>query len=310
MISWFNGPILSAIVYMTLSSFTYSLQNLTVKYSSKFATFWTITCLRGCVGACFGILLSGSNIFQKEHIYILLLRGLLGGVTITTAFFAISNTNLLPATVILSTAPLWTALISRVIKKGQSTWTFSDFISSVECIGGIVLVTSHKRTKSYNGYLGICAAVTSAISQGGVNVLVKCTGDTPPPVVVFYGTAGSILVTLPGLIYEEISGISISSLTTQSVVPILTVGCLSFFAQFFKTRAIQISNGWYILILRYLEIVFSCIYEALIFKTTLLWQDYVGSLLVLVGCISCIIIKHITTIQCSETSTKQNDNPV
>lgn len=86
---------------------------------------WTSTFFRGVVGTALclidALFFKGGDhcIWGKpENRRMLLLRGFLGGLTIASAFFAVHEMDLAEASVLIFTAPLWTAVLSRFLGVG------------------------------------------------------------------------------------------------------------------------------------------------------------------------------------------------
>jgi len=71
--------------------------------------FWTVTLFRGLTGTGFSLLSvflrkkRVSPLGTKENYRMLSIRGLLGGITIATAFYAIASMDLAQASVIIFT---------------------------------------------------------------------------------------------------------------------------------------------------------------------------------------------------------------
>lgn len=176
---------LTAMALIGLSAFIYSLQTLNVKFLGGHFDSWTSTFFRGVVGTA--LCLIDARFFrsrdhcvwgQLENRRMLLLRGFLGGLTIASAFFAVQAMDLAEASVLIFTAPLWTAMLSKVLGIGyvraqkiyaasirvvdlfvvdplhlyfsllplkhthaHSAWGLVDSCSAAACLLGMVMVT-------------------------------------------------------------------------------------------------------------------------------------------------------------------------
>lgn len=277
------------------SAILYSLQNLNVKYVGHDAGVWTITCLRGVVGVlCALIACAGSIRPKRDNVKLLICRAFFGGLTIVSAFWAVMHISLLCATVILSTSPVWTAILT--FRSGL--WTFTDTATTLTCIVGVYFVSSGTTSTSTLSWLGIGSAILSSLSQAVVNITIKQTSESTG-LITFYGMAGSIVLALPGLIYEQLDGFRIS---TKVLPSICTVGLLSFSAQFAKTWSISLANGWYILVLRYLEVFFSLVWDYLIFDHLPNYQELIGGLMILLSCVICILQPRLSDDNNDDTS--------
>lgn len=163
----------------------------------------------------------------RQNFVPLMIRGLLGGLTITTAFFAITHWNLAEASVVIFTAPLWTALLALVLEKGRplfkswqyeyiqfgaksiltdvyflitGTWHWVDTVSAVCCFLGMIFITrppgifgkaeGEDFAKDLPGFF---SAIFSAISMAGVNISIRKLKNEDPSVITFYAMAGKSL---------------------------------------------------------------------------------------------------------------------
>ena len=202
----------------------YSLQYASVKLAKKHSEFWTISFFRGAVGTLAALMtallsknrrgsLLGAN---PSNIKWLLLRGVLGGITIISAFIAVtvrveSSTTIrratttcltlgdaLPqeveishATVIIATSTLWTAALAVLLERG--TWKWGDTFAAIFCLLGVVLVVKPtpiwhpaKKKDDHNPLLGLCCAVLSAVSQAGVNMTIRRIKEEDTSVITLY----------------------------------------------------------------------------------------------------------------------------
>ncbi len=94
---------------------------------------WTSTFIRGIVGTAL-CLIDALFFKTREHQIwgkpenrkMLLLRGFLGGLTVASAFFAVQAMDLAEASVLIFTAPLWTAVLSKALGIGCVRNTFNQ----------------------------------------------------------------------------------------------------------------------------------------------------------------------------------------
>jgi drug/metabolite transporter (DMT)-like permease len=282
---------LYASMWMMGSAFLYSLQNADARFSGDVFGFWTMCVFRGLVGSIVcGMLLFFSKkddaIFSHQNTRLLMLRSILGGATIITSFFAILKCDLSTTTVITSTASLWTALLGYMISPIKYKWEVHDLIIALWCIAGIVIVSSNQHEGVYY-YMGIISAILSAIFQSGVNLTIKQLDNEHPAWVALWGMMGSIVLGLPGLIYEVIqTKPHFTEATPWEWVSLITTGILSASAQYCKTHSIQISHSMSILILRYMDTIFSVVWDVLLFHQHLHWQTMTGISIILSGCLA------------------------
>jgi drug/metabolite transporter (DMT)-like permease len=281
---------------MIVSAFLYSLQNVDARFSGNIFGFWTMCVFRGIVGSvvCICLLFLERNkgdydlatLSVNRNIPLLLLRSVLGGATIITSFFAILKCDLSTTTIITATSSLWTALIGHIICPDKYRWEFHDLLIALWCIGGIVVMSSGKSHDGYY-YIGVISAVSSSILQAGVNLTIKQLDTESPAWVALWGMGGSLVLGMPGLIYEiTTQKPHFSDATLIEWESLASTGFLSATAQYFKTYSIQISGSMSILILRYMDAIFSVVWDIVIFHEKLRWQIIAGMLIILSGCLT------------------------
>lgn len=269
---------------MILSAFFYSLQYLDVKSSGKHFGAFTIAFYRSLVG--FFIALGICLLYIKPVIGYqtqkLSLRGLLGGLTVIFAFYSVLNLSLPVSTVITSTSPVWTALLSFVL--GRKNWNIADTVSLILCFSGIISITfTHFKDPSKNFILGVLSGFISAFLQGTVNIIIKDIKDESTYVITMYSMFGCLVLSLPGLIMEN------NTPKMAGVPSLCSTGVISFLAQMLKTKAIQLSNSLGVIILRYCDVIFSIVWDHVIYKNTLSTLETVGIILIIVGCLLSVV---------------------
>lgn len=279
-----------ASTWMIVSAFLYSLQNVDARFSGNVFGFWTMCVFRGLVGSllcAIFLLFSNTNaICFHRNTRLLVLRSILGGATIITSFFAILKCDLSTTTIITSTASLWTALLGYMISPTKYKWEVHDLMIALWCIGGIVVLSSEQH-QGVSYYVGIISAVLSAIFQSGVNLTIKQLDKENPAWVALWGMVGSVVLGLPGFIYEVIHDKPhFAEATLWEWTSLTTTGILSAAAQYCKTHSIQISHSMSILILRYMDAIFSVVWDVFLFHERLHWQTITGISIVLSGCLA------------------------
>lgn len=285
-----------ASIWMISSAFLYSLQNANARFSGNVFGFWTMCVSRGVIGSLLCILLlclERKDIVLSRNIKLLMIRSLLGGATIITSFFAVLKCDLSTATIMASTSPLWTACIGYTISPEKYKWMFSDIVIAIWCFGGVAVLSSDTN-HGVNYYIGVVSALLSAIFQSGVNLTIKQLKEESPAWVALWGMIGSVLLGLPGLVYELVSTNHQHFIeTTPFELTLLgTTGVLSAAAQYCKTYSIQISNTMSVLIFRHLDAIFSVLWDMFIFKESLSWQTITGTVIVLSGCFAKLFLEH------------------
>jgi drug/metabolite transporter (DMT)-like permease len=275
------------IILMILSAFLYSLMYLDVKLISTQYNPWTVIFFRGTSGFITGLLIA--LFFQIKPLFgmktkQLLLRGILGGAAISLSFLSLSYLSLSIGTTIVSTSPLWTAFFSAFVKR--KVWHRIDTVATILCLIGLGIITSF----NYNDrkLIYILLALLSAILQGGVNVMIDEIKDENTIIISLFAMFGSINVSITGFIYEQVKTPLIYS---NHIWQLCLTGFLSLGAQALKTKSIQLSDGLGVIILRYLDVPFSMIWDTLFLQTKLTLSDYICIAFIMCGTSLCIAFK-------------------
>jgi drug/metabolite transporter (DMT)-like permease len=219
---------------------------------------------------------------------LLLVRGILGGLTTSCSFFAVKYLNLSIATVIISTAPIITGIMSYCLQNcSRKEWTFRDTISALISFSGLVVISIKKVSeKNTNFFLGFIAALSSAVFSALVNITIHDIKDENTVVITLYSMSFCSLITLPGLIVEfyHKNAIHNKPLSMWWNIQLFSTGLISFSAQSLKTLSIQISNDLGVIVFKYLDIVFCLLWDVFILQTRIDIFDYVGVFCILLGC--------------------------
>jgi len=275
---------------MMTSAFCYSLQYLDVKSISPYFGIWMITFFRGVCS----LLLSLSGMLISRHLdpefqmlgnkkKLLLVRGIFGGLSIICSFLAVKNLNLSIATVIVSTGPIFTGLMSCICKKNN--WATINTISLIICFSGLLIIcTKGFKDRIANFFIGFIAALSSAIFSALVNITINEIKDENTFIITFYAMSACILLTFPGMVYETLTHNYFDHSTFLLKIQLCFTGIASFSAQYLKTRSIQISDSLGVIIFRYFDVIFCLVWDVFILNSKLYVYDYVGITLILLGC--------------------------
>ncbi|WP_299549701.1 DMT family transporter [uncultured Helicobacter sp.] len=162
--------------------------------------------LQFIIGYCFLLILSPKLLKTnfKDEIY-LLLAGLCG-ITIYNLFLnlAMDYSKASNVSVIIATAPLFTALFASFLKIEKLSFVF--LVAFVLCMGGIVLLNYEEEGFSFNS-LGDGFALLSALGWAAYSLLIlKIMQKTNAPIlvtrrIIFYGILGM----LPSFFFLEFS---------------------------------------------------------------------------------------------------------
>lgn len=291
-----DDSVLVPVSLMTVAAFLYSVQSTLVKLTAQHTGLWTLVCTRGVVGTLCALAGCRCHVtIDGESNLVLWARALLGGVTVVSGFFALRQGSLVQTTTILSSAPVLTFIASCVTERRTGSLTFIETLCTTTCTVGVCFLATYKGVENNNYYTGSVLALVSAVSQACVNVLVKRCKKSPPLVTTFFGMVGSVCVSLPGLLHEVKAG-ELGHLDSRGLASTLPVGFVSFLAQLLKTQALVQCEGWYVTTLRYTEVIFSFVWDLLLFHSTLTWQGTTGCVLIAASCLVCVVAKYTSNV--------------
>lgn len=255
---------------MILSSFFYSLQYLDVKRMNMFFNPWLIGFFRGGGGMIIALLLI--IIYRVRPILgrargALFVRGMLGGAGLLSSFVALRRLELSMMIVLLSTAPFWMAILARM-RGDRDAWRRSDTAAAILCFVPLCLLIRSSIDDETIGYMLL--GLGSAILQGAVNLAIHEMQEDGM-VISLYSMALCAAFSAPGMFlrseeWEEMRGWRMAQLCGT--------GVLSLTAQALKTYAIQGSGTVGLVILRYLDVPFCMVWDAVILGVRLSWREY------------------------------------
>lgn len=268
--------------YMALAAFFYSLQYLDVKTMSGAVGIWMIILTRGLGSLLLAVLFllyarPPNPLGEKKRL--LMIRGVLGGATISLSFLAVKNLNLSIATVIVSTSPILTGLMSC------SAWTRTDLVSTAICFTGLVILSIQGFMEDIpHFWVGFIAALGSSFLSALVNITIRDIRDENTLVITLYAMGACVVMTAPPAIHEiVVNGLPI--LDAAHATRLCLTGAASFSAQWLKTRSIQLSENLSVVVLRYLDVFFCLLWDLFILHSHIPFYHYIGITLIFFGCL-------------------------
>lgn len=277
---------------MVLSGLAYSVQNLSVKMSGEYFNFWLVVFCRGVIGALLAIILwlatpdrcnNNTSILNQHNYIVLLARAICGGATIVAGYMAVIRLTLSQAVFLTSTSPIFTAIMDRIFHGEQ--WLLLHWMSIIVCIGGIWVSTSGPSLSS--NMEGVLCGLASAFFQACVNTTIRMARHENVFLVTIWGMMGSVFMSLPGAVMALTMSSPPHSVPMGQILSLCGTGILSMVAQTLKTSSLATSKTSAVIILRYTEILFSIMWDVLIFHNHLEFHVYLGGFIIILGC--CIL---------------------
>ncbi len=170
----------------------------------------------------------------RRHPGLLLIRGVLGGLSVALWFVALEHMQVGPATLLNNTAPAYAALFGTLFLREKATVEL--LVGLGIAMGGAALVVFSTLAPGQSFHLGIGATaglVSAVLSGGAMTAMRALRRDTDTFSVLFSFVFLGSLVTLPMALHE--GGPVVTSLVPHAVL----VGTLSFAGQLLLTNAFR-----------------------------------------------------------------------
>ncbi|WP_339838017.1 DMT family transporter [uncultured Maribacter sp.] len=237
-----------AILYMIISTFSFSLMNSFVKYLSHFPTF-EIVFFRTAGSLLLGttyILVKGIPILGNSR-RLMIFRALAGLTAMSLFFMSLQYLPVGTAVSLRYLAPIYAAIFAVFLLK-EKLKTIQWFLFLL-AFGGVLVLKGFDQELNTTGLLLVLAA---SVFSGLVYVLIRKIGNSDHPLVIvnyfmFIGTIIGGILSINGWIPPK--GID--------WIQLLSLGIFGFFGQVFMTKAFQIAKTNLVAPLKYIEVIFT-----------------------------------------------------
>ena len=190
------------IIYIIVSAFFFALMGLFVKLSGDLPTIQK-SFFRNAVAMIFAFVVITKNhqweLPKGKNISYLLIRAVAGTVGILCNFYAVSRINLADASMLNKLSPFFAVVFSIFILKEKANW--KQFLAVTLAFIGALFVM--KPTFSFDGlpsFMGFVGGLMAGLAYTYVRKLTQ--NGFKGPLVVFYFSMFSCVVTLPWLILD------------------------------------------------------------------------------------------------------------
>jgi len=226
-----------------------------------------------------------------------MIRGILGGLSVSTSFLAVTYLNLSVATVIASTSPILTGIL-------QCSSSIYHWIGMLFCFCGVVLIilfnngtltTIIDLSENKNLWVGVSFAMVGSLLTAMVNVTIHEIRDEKALTITLYSMGVCGFLAIPGMIvtatrttHAELENLVTNLQNTSLATRLALIGIINVLAQYLKTCSIKASDNrielGVIVNVRYLEVIFCIMWDVFILHSQLSSIEIVGIFLVLLGC--------------------------
>ncbi len=247
------------IIYIIVSAFFFALMGLFVKLSGDLPIIQK-SFFRNAVAMIFAFVVITKNrqweLPKGKNISYLLIRAVAGTVGILCNFYAVSKINLADASMLNKLSPFFAVIFSIFILKEKANW--KQFLAVTLAFIGALFVM--KPSFSFDGlpsFMGFIGGLMAGLAYTYVRKLTQ--NGFKGPLVVFYFSMFSCVVTLPWLIFD------FTPMSPLQWLYLILAGLSASGGQFFITSAYSKAPAREISVYDYSQIIFTTLLSLVVF---------------------------------------------
>ncbi|POM80918.1 Hypothetical protein PHPALM_1184, partial [Phytophthora palmivora] len=254
----------SALCFSFMSTF---IKYLTFTVTSMEAIFWRS--MVACACNFIVVKVTGQSLYvPREHRKMLLVRCFVGFSSMGFAFYAISQMVLADASVIIFTSPVMTFFMGALFLHEKIDPI--SLISAIAAFGGLVCVVrpgflfgyDHATSSTDGSWIAVCSGLLGALSQVFVFLIVRQLKGLNVFVIIHYFTISNVVFAFIWIaLFQKTMSVS---WTPQFWGAVFGCGLFTFLGQSFLTRGFQLEKAGIASVMRYLDVVFVFIWDAVI----------------------------------------------
>tara|TARA_R110002050_G_scaffold45001_1_gene106883 strand:+ start:17340 stop:18302 length:963 start_codon:yes stop_codon:yes gene_type:complete len=271
-----------AVLFMVISTFSFALMNVSVKYLARIPTFQIVffRCFGSLVLATTFIVVKGIPIFGNKR-RLMLLRAILGLTAMSLYFLSLKHLNVGTAVSLRYIAPIFAAIFAVFLlreKLKNIQWLF--FL--IAFAGVLVL-------KGFDGNInttGLTLILTASVFSGMVYVVIRKIGvsDHPAVVVNYFMFVGTIIGGLLAIaVWVRPMG--------YEWLFLFLLGVFGFMGQLYMTRAFQIAKTNLVAPLKYIEVIFTISIGVLWFQEAYTIFSFLGLFMIISALVLNTLVK-------------------
>ncbi|MCK9266167.1 DMT family transporter [bacterium] len=275
-----------SIWWLVGANLVYSLMAFLVRYASYIDSF-KVTLFRFAIGmAILGTLAITKKItleFTKS--FILILRGLFGGVAVFVYYWSILNIGLARGTMISNSSTIFATIIGIFVLKESVSFLKMFFIFLT--LYGLYLMVGSGAVGAVNIKEGI--AILGAVISGAANVIIKKARETESTHSVFFSQCviGFWLVLIPANLIPIKMNIGGGFI-------LLAIGVTAAVGQLMTTYAYKFNTVATASLISTLHPVFNLVIGLTIFNEPFTSKSFIGMVIVLVSCYMVVMSEDYT----------------
>ncbi|KAJ8038514.1 Solute carrier family 35 member G1 [Holothuria leucospilota] len=226
---------------------------------------------------------------SKAVLFMLIARGVVGTIALTSFFYAFQYTSVGDATAVVFGSPVFVGMFARIFLK--EPFGILDFMLVVIVIGGVFLISQppflfggEEGERHSTEYIGALFALGTCICVSLTTILMGKMGKlhiNTFKIVLYYAALATSTTALLTTIFQ------VWSMPSCGIVrfALVGMGVLNFFSQCLITYSLSLERSVFVSILRANEVIFAYLLEFSIFGVTPSIIPLIGVILVLSGSI-------------------------
>ncbi|MES2039606.1 MAG: DMT family transporter [Pseudomonadota bacterium] len=277
-------------LWMLVASFLFSIMGVCVKLASVDYSTSEIVAYRGAIGMLMIAMLvkfQGGTLKTRMP-YHHLVRGAVGVLALWLWFYAIGKLPLAMAVTLNYMSPIWIAaiMLTGAWWNKQPGLTWQPIAAILLGFVGVVLLLrpSIHADQVIGGIIALISGMLAAWAYMQVRQM-GLLGEPEYRVVFYFSMTCAVAGLLGAVIVKSINtstqNIIWHHLDARGIMLLLAIGVTAAAAQMAMTRAYRLGNTLVTANLQYVGIVFSSVWDVLIWKESLAWLSWVGIAVIL-----------------------------
>ncbi len=248
------------IIYIIISAFFFALMGLFVKLSGDLPTIQK-SFFRNAVAMIFAlIIIVKKDIFEipkGKNVTYLFIRSAAGTFGVLCNFYAVSTINLADASMLNKLSPFFAVIFSVFVLKEKANW--KQFLAiTLAFIGALFVMKPSFSFDGVPGILGFLGGLGAGLAYTYVRKLT--TNGFKTPLIIFYFSLFSCVVTLPWLIFD------FTPMSPLQWLYLILAGLCAGIGQVFITTAYSKAPAKEISIYDYSQIIFTTLISLIVFN--------------------------------------------
>ncbi|KAF0699384.1 Aste57867_10045 [Aphanomyces stellatus] len=283
-----------------VSALSFSLMSATIKYESVYLSSMETVFWRSSIAWIINLLVvlytKTSLVVEVELRWYLAIRCLCGFISMSCAFYAISQMVLADASVLIFTTPIMTFFLGAAFLKEKVECI--DVTCAIVALTGVVFVVrpvflfhSNELVKIASA-AAIIAALVGAFAKAVAFVVIRKMPSIHFLVVVHYLMLSSSIIS--GIWIAIFDHVFHVALDLYAWLGIGAIGLLGFLGQISLTKGLQIEHVGVASAMRYLDVVFVFVWDALLLREVINPWSILGGVII-IACVAVIAIRRAST---------------